>query len=40
MTAIQMAKFTDYIAKMLPAMLGIKPLDEVLNSSLQISGIN
>jgi hypothetical protein len=31
MAAIQMAKFADYIAKVLPAMLGIKTLDEVLN---------
>jgi len=40
MAAIQMAKFADYIAKVLPTMLEIKTLDEVLNSSSQISGIN
>jgi hypothetical protein len=30
-THIQMAKFADYITKVLPAVLGIKSLDVVLN---------
>jgi hypothetical protein len=40
MAAILTAKFADYIAKVLPGMLGMKTLDEALNSSFQISGIN
>jgi hypothetical protein len=36
MAAIQMAKFADYIAKVLPGMLEIKTLEELLNSSFKI----
>jgi hypothetical protein len=40
MAAIQMAKFAEYIVKVMPTMLEIKTLNEVLNSTYQVSGIN
>jgi hypothetical protein len=38
MAANQTAKFADYTAKVLPAKLGIKTLNKILNPSFKISG--